>query len=326
MNPHFLSALGLLFLPKCLPHTACVDARDLNGHIGDFIHYNTESQKVMGQRSAEEYLKLSSSDESVATEWIPDLTVPEVTEGAPAPGKRVRQVNVSYHGTEVHHLLYLPTDWQAGKRYPVIVEYAGNKWPKGPGTVEASNLGYGISGGEGFIWVCMPYVSKDHQRNEVRWWGDEQATVDYCIQTVERVCREYGGDHDAVVIAGFSRGAIACNYIGLYNDEIASLWRAFIPHDHYDGERNWGKAYEGSDRASALVRLERLKGRPQYISSMPNMAVRVEKYFDEIKPEGDFTFGTLHGFGHTDSWVLYDVPERKKLREWLAGVLWGNDE
>ena len=79
----------------------------------------------------------------------------------------------------MYHLLYLPTDWVKGKKYPVIVEYAGNKFKSSPGTVEGSNLGYGISGGEGVIWLCLPYISKDHSRNEVTWWGDVDASVDY---------------------------------------------------------------------------------------------------------------------------------------------------
>ena len=42
----------LLSLPKRVPHTACVDARDLTGHIGDRVHYNTASQIAMGKRYA----------------------------------------------------------------------------------------------------------------------------------------------------------------------------------------------------------------------------------------------------------------------------------
>ena len=58
-----------------------------------------------------------------------DLVTPVMTEEKPAPGKRVRQVSPEYQGTEVYHTLYLPTEWQEGKRYPVLVEYTGNKFP-----------------------------------------------------------------------------------------------------------------------------------------------------------------------------------------------------
>ena len=53
--------------------------------------------------------------------------MPIMTEGRPAAGKFVKQVAPEYQGTEVYHALYLPTDWVAGKLYPVIVEYAGNR-------------------------------------------------------------------------------------------------------------------------------------------------------------------------------------------------------
>lgn len=251
----------------------------------------------------------------------PDLTVPAVEEGAPAAGRRVRQTLAAYAGTDVHHTLYLPTDWQAGKRFPVIVEYAGNGsysnryGDVSDGTVEGSRLGYGASGGRGFIWVCAPYVSADRQRNQTTWWGDVEATVGYCTGVVAEVCTRYGGDPKAVFIAGFSRGAIGCNYIGLHNDAVAALWRGFLCHSHYDGVRAWG--YAGSDRASAAVRLARLKGRPQFISHEGSVA-GTRAYLAEACPEGRFTFVPLPYRNHTDAWALRDIPERAALREWLA--------
>ncbi len=41
---------ALLSLPESELNTACVDARDLTGHIGDNMHYNTESQVIIGGR------------------------------------------------------------------------------------------------------------------------------------------------------------------------------------------------------------------------------------------------------------------------------------
>jgi len=51
-----------------------------------------------------------------------DLTVPEVTTGKPAPGKRVLRTLRGYEDSAVRHALYLPTDWEEGKTYPVLVE------------------------------------------------------------------------------------------------------------------------------------------------------------------------------------------------------------
>ncbi len=52
----------LLDLPNQRPRTACVDARDLKGNIGDNLHYNTESQVTIGPRYAEKYLSLKSAN------------------------------------------------------------------------------------------------------------------------------------------------------------------------------------------------------------------------------------------------------------------------
>tara|TARA_R110002096_G_scaffold26518_26_gene81867 strand:- start:309 stop:1154 length:846 start_codon:yes stop_codon:yes gene_type:complete len=261
-----------------------------------------------------------AQEERRPVDAIKDLQTPEVTDEEPAAGKRVRLQLPKYEGSGVYHALYLPTDWKEGEIYPVMVEFAGNKWKTGPGTVEASNLGYGISGGEGMIWVCVPYVNTREMINQVTWWGDVDATVEYCKTVVKQVCEGYGGDPDAVVIAGFSRGAIACNYIGLHDDEIASLWKGFICHSHYDGVRSWG--YAKSDKVSARERLGRLRGRPQYISH-ENSVEASRGYLAEAMPDGNFTFQALKGWGHTDAWVLYDIPERKALRKWLKTVIEG---
>ncbi len=247
-----------------------------------------------------------------------DLVVPPVVGGEAAAGRRVAVVGEGYAGTAVHHLLYLPTDWVQGKRYPVIAEYAGNKWKNGPGTVEACNLGYGISGGEGVIWICMPFVDKEKGQNAANWWGDVAATVAYCKAAVRQTCEEYGGDASNVFIAGFSRGAIACNFIGLHDDEIAKLWRGFICHSHYDGVRKW--EYAGSEREAAAIRLKRLGDRPQFISQETSVDATKE-YLREAFPAGNFTFHAMPFAEHTDAWVLRDIPERKLLREWFRKSL-----
>jgi hypothetical protein len=256
-------------------------------------------------------------------ETVPqDLFTPPATDGAPAPGRRVRQVNKEYAGSGVHHLLYLPTDWKKGKKYPVIVEYAGNAYKTCLGTVEGSNLGFGISGGKGAIWVCMPFVDAEKRVNSTLWWGDVEATVDYCKNTVRRVCSENGGDLSAVFIAGFSRGAIACNYIGLHDDEISALWRGFICHSHYDGVDAWH--YPESDRESAARRIRRLGNRPQFVSHETDVS-SARNYLKEVFPGGNFTFLAFPFPNHTDTWVLRDIPERKVVREWFRNVLHNAD-
>lgn len=256
-----------------------------------------------------------------------DLRTPPMTSGNPAPGKRVKAVTSGYESTAVYHALHLPANWESGKLHPLIVEYAGN----GPytnrygdfcdGAVEGCNLGYGISAGNNFIWVCLPFVSVTNgmKSNTRTWWGDTQETVAYCKRTVREVCARHGGDTNAVVLAGFSRGAIAGNYLGLRDDEIASLWRAFILHSHYDGVKtNW--PYADADRASALARLRRLAGRPQFISQ-ENSVEDTKTYLEQTGVKAPFAFQALSFPNHCDEWVLRSLPERRALRRWVKSVL-----
>ena len=252
-----------------------------------------------------------------------DLITPGMTEEDPAPGKKVKQISPEYQGTEVYHTLYIPTDWQEGKRYPVLVEYTGNKFPAcgSTGEVKGANLGYGLSGGKGFIWVSMPYIQKGRKENTVTWWGDRQATIDYCKDNLPRICDEFGGDPENLFICGFSRGAIACSYIGLADNEIAAFWKGMIAHDHFDGQRKWG--YPQSDRASALERLARLKGRSVLVCGNAN------DYLKDHRDLASFTFlpvpvtqifnipEGLVIHRHTDLWAHRYSPTRQIARDWL---------
>lgn len=55
-----------------------------------------------------------------------DLSIPTMEPGPPRAGVRTAVTPPEYEGTEVHHVLYLPINWQPDKKYPLLVEYAGN--------------------------------------------------------------------------------------------------------------------------------------------------------------------------------------------------------
>ncbi len=195
----------------------------------------------------------------------PDLTVPEVSRQEAAPGRRVEAVTKGWEETQIRHALYLPHDWQPGTKLPVIVEFAGNGGYRNKlgdvsdGTVAGSILGYGLSGGKGFIWLCLPFVelsANGTKQNCATWWGDISETKRYCIATVRDVCNRYSGDASRVILCGFSRGAIACNYVGLHDEEISQLWQAFFCHSHYDGVRLAVSRFRctGCDQATATAR------------------------------------------------------------------------
>ncbi len=253
-----------------------------------------------------------------------DLSPPVLAQGKPEPGKKVRVEFGPSLNSRVHHALYLPTEWSPTGVYPVLVEYPGNGDYQNEygdictGRVEDCSLGYGISGGTGFIWVSVPFVSEDGTENQLRWWGSVEKTVEYCKAVVSDVCENWGGNPDQVFLIGFSRGSIACNYIGLHDDEIASLWRGFVCHSHYDGVRAWND--QGSDRETSQSRLDRLGGRPQWISHEGSTA-ETKEYLSRQYPVENFRFVDIPYRNHTTEWVLRDIPERRALREWIAEIL-----
>lgn len=260
-----------------------------------------------------------------------DLELPPLVEGKFGPGIRTKARN-SEDVEGVYHVLYLPSDWKSGKKYPVIVEYAGNgpyrdkNGGESSGRVEGSKLGYGFSGGKGYIWICLPYLNSSGTENVRKWWGnapeyDPMPTVEYCKFTVRRICENFGGDQKKIILCGFSRGAIACNFIGLHDDEIAKLWAGFIPFSHYDGVRKW--AYPGSDKKSAISRIARLGGRPQLIlsESLANNQL-TRKYIESLKEidTAQLTFMNSGFRNHNDEWVLRPSAARSFARQWLKRI------
>lgn len=256
-----------------------------------------------------------------------DLSVPEPSDTLPGAGKRVRLELLQDTPPIV---LYLPTDWSPGKKFPVIVELAGNGNFKNDygdtssGQPEGSKLGYGLSGGNGFVWACVPFLNEAGNHTTITWWGDAPAyrpdsTVAFIKRAVPVLCERFSGDPERVILCGFSRGAIATNAIGLHDDEIAALWRGFVCYSHYDGvSTRW--PFAGADSASARQRLTRLKGRPQLIcSESPIDDTRT--HLESTGVTGDFTFVETGFRNHNDAWTLRPSAARDTARKWLAAVV-----
>ena len=280
-----------------------------------------------------------------------DLVNPAIVVGIPKPGITVMETLPNYTGTEVAYSLYLPVDWVPGKLFPVMVEYLGNKAQ----VRDNKGIGYGLSGGKGFIWVVLPFINKDHTKDVDWWWGDVEATIAFAKEVVPSVCRQWGGDKSKVILVGYSRGAIACNYIGLHDDEIAKLWKAIVPISHYDdGHILWGMTKE--EQSLAPERLRRLGKTPQLIcgeyttfnqiGSDKNLHMLKEKKiitFEEAKselrlipltelegtrnfiktiyPSGNQTIIDLRWVNHGSQVLLRPTPERKIIQEWIQQIL-----
>ena len=268
-----------------------------------------------------------------------DLTPPQLTEQGPQPGKRATVIAPEYAGTKVHHLIALPDDWTPdwkarGKNWPVIAEYTGNYYPASgsTGEVEGAALGYGVARGKA-IWVVLPYIAKDQQKNEITWWGDIDATVGYAKTNIPRICAELGGDPKKVVLCGFSRGAIGVSFLGLHDDDVAKLWCGLWAHDHFDGILEWKGHAWGSPlaryREEASVRVRRLQGRPLLVSQA---GAQTRRFIDALAPSGvtyltvDMAahFGTfpneLARHPHNDRWPLRDGDATITARAWFERV------
>lgn len=246
----------------------------------------------------------------------PEPARPPLVDGRPAPGAFVKVQSEEFQGTGVYHGLYLPTNWQPGQRYPVLVEYAPNRWGELTGKVEDCRLGFHLTAGQDFIWLVLPYVDPVAKTNVLWWWGSEDATIEYCLTNLRRTCDQYGGDPNAVLFTGFSRGAIAAGYLALRNDEIADVWLGFLPHSHIDGGR--------FTPDGARERLARTRGRPTFVTYGSNDDGKNES------PKGarilrEFGFPVvereLAGLKHTDRFLDNDSLIRREMRAWMADVL-----
>ena len=268
------------------------------------------------------------------------LSAPELSSGPLAAGKRVNITPPEYVGTQVYHTVYLPEDWEPeGRSLPIIFEYTGNYFPTSgsTGEVQDAALGYGLTGGT-FIWVSLPYIHENHQENQVTWWGDERATVEYAKVNVPKIIKAYNAKADAVFLCGFSRGAIGVNYLGLYDDEVAELWTAFITHDHFDGIREWRNTEWGTPfdqyRAAAELRLQRVAGRPYLVCQNGDQYGTEAFVRERLRTVENFTFidvQTAEIFGsfpnqiakhpHTDRWAWVPSKFRTQAWQWMNQVV-----
>ena len=283
-----------------------------------------------------------------------DLQVPAMSRAPPAAGARVYATNPAWlpGSSQAYYALYLPPEWAPhGAPLPVVVELAGN----GPfldkygdistGRPENSSLGFGITAGKGAIWVSMPMLTSDGLFDGTEWWGcpsvppagdpptatskctvnttNTTLAVAFIISTVRHVLTAFNGDPRRVVIAGFSRGAIGVNYLGLANDEIASLWAGSVSYSHYDGQPSdtlW--PYPNASPPDSYERLKRLGARPQFITCEVEGATNITRpYIQRAGFPVNATFTSTGFCNHNDKWVLRPSPARDLLRAWWRGVI-----
>jgi acetyl esterase/lipase len=230
------------------------------------------------------------------------LEVPDAVSADPTPGKRVFRSLPAWKDTAVKHVLTLPSDWQPGKKYPVLVEYTGNqfyhKYCYSTGYTADGHMAYGLAAGGSFIVLNLPFVSEDGQREQIDGWGSVEKAIDYCFAALRDAQANFGADLRAVVYVGFSRGAYAANYLALHNDDIAGVWAGFLtlrsPGMKWRAQNaGWRKVGNGWDERAA-----RMKDRPWFHAD-PELG-------DEV---------------HADVEFLEDRPSTLATRRWLQELV-----
>lgn len=250
-----------------------------------------------------------------APEWKrpPDrLDVPAVEESAPSPGKRVRYRLADDSKTNIYCVLNLPEDWRPGAKFPVIVEYPGNIL-FGPecyssGMPDQCVIGYGITKGKGAICLGMPFLDRATQKIASNAWGNPGDTADYVVKMVDEICSKFGGDRENILLTGFSRGAIACGFIGLRDDHIASYWKGFHACQHSDGS-NWN----GATMDTAITRAARFRGKAVFQTD--NSPEKFQPVMDAMHTKVTWANSGL-GF-HSTAMFLDERPSTQQLREWF---------
>jgi hypothetical protein len=264
-----------------------------------------------------------------------DVFPPPLTDGSPTPGRWVKETLPDRAATSAYHCIYRPTDWQPGRSYPVLVGFPGNGpfrnrfGDRSGGLPEHDPMGIGLTAGRGAIVLGLGYLdSRKNRAPTGNWWGDVAATIAYPEDAVRHVCSHYGGDPARLVLYGFSRSAVGCSFIGLNDDTIALLWRAFLCYDGWESQADMARDWYRYDQSSynydprdfggngVARRFARLAGRPLFILGGRGAVETLNQphHFPVELPAKPHR-------NHNVSWALSDSPERAQVRAWLARVL-----
>jgi hypothetical protein len=260
---------------------------------------------------------LAAHGEAPPWEPQPDrLEVPPVQDGPPAAGKRVRYRPALETSPDIYCILYLPEDWKPDGTYPVIAEYPGNIFfvrdCYSPGLPEQCAIGYGMTQGKGAIWVSLPFIDGQQDAIAEDGWGNPDDTAAYCREVIEDVCAKFGGDPENLVLTGFSRGAIACGYIGLRNETIARLWKGMHLCQHYDGD-----GWKGATMHDAVERARRFRGIAVFNTDNPE--IKMQPLTEAMGAPVTFARSGLGA--HSTAMFLDSRPSTLQLRSWFADLV-----
>jgi acetyl esterase/lipase len=207
----------LLNLPGRVPNTACVDARDLKGHNGDFMHYNTEALKIIGERYAAEYRRLTATGHSSQAARPAEIPSPAAVPGGNAPKLDPAHVRVSYgkHPAQVMDVWLVKSD----KPTPVVVYIHGGSWEGGD---RAGIKKYGL---HSFLRAGISVVTIDYRfitpamkacvTPPVKWPLDDAMRA---LQFIRSKAAEWNLDKTRIGLTGGSAGGCSSLWLAMHDD------------------------------------------------------------------------------------------------------------
>jgi hypothetical protein len=172
-----------------------------------------------------------------------------------------------------------------------------------------------MTSGNNVIWISLPFVDRPNADIVENGFGshDGDDTATYAIDVIDAICTNWGGDRDHLFLCGFSRGAIACGYIGLRNESIAKLWKGFVACQHYDGS-----PWRQSRMEDAVRRAPRFRGKA--IFQVDNSRQQYQAVVDATDPSVTWTWAKS-GLGyHATAMFLDDRPLATELRQWFEDL------
>jgi hypothetical protein len=170
----------------------------------------------------------------------------------------------------------------------------------------------GMTLGRGSIGLGLPFVDRHWGRIAENGWGNPDETVAYALAMLAQVRDDWGADPANTVLTGFSRGALACGYIGLRDDRIAAWWKGFHACQHYDGDGWNGATWEG-----AMARARRFRGRSVFQTD--NSAERFQPLMDAMGVPATFVRSGLGA--HATAMFLDDRASTRQLRAWYRDLI-----
>jgi len=250
----------------------------------------------------------------------------------PIPGHRVWQHLNAYSAYDsIRHTVYLPTDYDTTKRWPLVVELPGNlnNAAEGAGETGLPIIGYGITKGQGAIWANMPFMAATEDSVKYGVWENGSyldyptATLKYAYRLLDTLKKSYKIDTTRMLLCGFSRGGEGVSVVGLA--EYDTLYKQFSALWYCSGT-DGQSLYTVVNYNNRNKRMRNVTNTPVMITwgDQDDSASEIKTFWctDSILTHtfrSPTTMCQIAGYAHDNTWLL-DTSKSVIPRKWLADV------